>query len=606
MQTATTRQSEPGGKLRQFWVVVILIALVMFGIRNYQIYHGLPAVQMGDENSDLSTTARLLTGELPKAIDRYTRTVVSNLEAIGFVALYINNAIKTGNTSVNSFREQFFVNRSDFIWISRFIIVLVSMLAIIALADLVRRLTNPLGGIIAALLMCFWYFWDLHSIYAMPDTLIASAIALYCWSVIYLLQSGSQRAYILTGITLAFVWLTKLSAAPVSVAVVLAHAFLIWNEGGKTGFVRRFLFSRHLMLFVAAFIIGNVALNPWPFLRPGDLLYEIEYRFNYGYGSPDRSPGFLGTIGGIISRSESVVANYIGLPMTVLMVLGILYAFVRPKQGRIALLTGGVVIWLAIAVIKDHFYKPSFWLPVLPFVVVFASIGAVSVVEAARKWKRAGIVIALLIITGIIVGEGMITAKVAMIMRRDYTFTQAQHYIEQNWAKNARVLMGSNISYSVPIARNEASIDRARQLGVQELETWSWWLKQPPAARKYEYDIYGPELTRKINTFEDVIRLIRDEKIQYVVEVDYCAGGVPAEPDAESNSSLGFPPLNQEVKQNLRLVASYTPFADGSTDCVVEIYDRVTILRRNELNLFYRPGPIIRLYQVQLKDEAYF
>src|SRR5512139_3600708 len=86
---------------RQFWIIIGVILLAFLVLRVSQIGHGLPDVQMGDENSDLSTTARMLVGQLPKVIDRYTRTIISNVELIGFGAIYIDNLLKTGDGSAN-------------------------------------------------------------------------------------------------------------------------------------------------------------------------------------------------------------------------------------------------------------------------------------------------------------------------------------------------------------------------------------------------------------------------------------------------------------------------------------------------------------------------
>ena len=61
----------PAINSKWFWLTIIVIAVFMFGFRVVQINQGLPDVQISDENSDLSNTARLLTGQLPKRTLRY-------------------------------------------------------------------------------------------------------------------------------------------------------------------------------------------------------------------------------------------------------------------------------------------------------------------------------------------------------------------------------------------------------------------------------------------------------------------------------------------------------------------------------------------------------
>jgi hypothetical protein len=602
--TAAQSDSLTPTSITRFWVIVGLIALLAFGLRLSQIGHGLPDVQISDENSDLSTTARLLTGELPQPSVRYSRTIISNLELIGFAGIYVQHFFATGDPSFNSFRDLYLSERGRFTYVSRLLVVLVSVMALCFLADALRRAASLHAGILGALLTSVFYFWDLHSIYATPDSLVASAVVFFTWSAIYVLQHGTRRAYMLAGLALAFVMLTKLSALPIGVVLLLAHAYRAWNAGRAKGFVRRLVVSDRLFLAAAATAFGNIALNPVAFFRLNDLVYEITSLVGYGFSGNNAASGaqvssLLDRLGMIVQKTDTLVNYYVGLPLTACLIVGIALVFVQHRQTQSLILVAGLMLWLAIAsqVMYWFYSKPYYWMPAVPPIIMLCSIGLAWLLSFVRKRGPLPFAAACVLVAALIVNEASLTLNVASIMGREYTFAQAQQYIYRNWPRSSSILMGPNISWSVPLQRDEESILRARKLGAPGLQTWAWWLSQPSEARRFEYNIYGPEMESAIQTYADVRKLILDERIQYVIDVDQC-GGEDKRPDA--TSPLEFPPLNDEIRRGLRLVEVFSPFQEGQY-CSSPIYERTTIKGRPDVAHFYRPGAIVRLYEVDFE-----
>ena len=97
-----------------------------------------------------------------------------------------------------------------------------------------------------------------------------------------------------------------------------------------------------------------------------------------------------------------------------------------------------------------------------------------------------------------------------------------------------------------------------------------------------------------VNTNADIQRLIADHQLQYVIEIDTCVGN-GARPTA--TASQEFPPINAEIRQNLQLIKTFSPFVND-VYCPALIYDRTTLVNRDEVQYFVRPGPIVRLFQV--------
>ena len=580
--------------LRWFWLAIIAIAIFTFGFRTIQIGHGLPDVQISDENSDLSNAARLLTGQLPSPNLRYQRPVISNIELIGFAALYVLNAAKTGNTSFSAFQDLYYAQHGDFIFISRLLVVLISVLALLALADLIRRVTSPLGGIIAALLMCFYYLLNLHTLYAMPDSLSPSAIIFYLWTVNYVLQKGSRLSYVLTGLALAFVMLAKVSSLPIAITLLMAHGFRIWNEGKKEHFLQRFLFSDRLFLVAAAVVVGNLILNPEAFFNLNALMGEVSAFFRYA-GNTYRIPTDRGSPSSIYtSKFLTLVFRYMGVPLAVTVFGGIIAIIIRRAQPQILLLIAAITITLVLFLQTSLRFVESYWTSIFPFFIILASIGLISFIQYGQRKHRLLYYAALAIAGVILFNEAWLTWHVAKAMSNQDTFLQAQAYIKENWPRGSAVLMGPNIAYSVPIQRNEESIQRARKMGAPELQVWSWWLRQPAEKRRYEYNIYGPEFQQVINTYQDTANLIAEKGIQYIILVDYCGGEI--RPD--STSPEEFPALDDNFLHQLQLVKVFSPFSDeDNATCYASIYDRISLLNRDEVWWFQRPGPIVKLYQ---------
>lgn len=577
-----------------FWIIIIAIAVFTFGFRTVQIRQGLPDVQIADENSDLSNAARLLTGQLPNRLLRYQRPIMSNIEILGFGALYIVNTVKTGNTSFSAFQDLYYAQHSDFVFTSRLLVVLISIAALIALADLIRRVTSPFGGIIAALLMCFYYLLDLHTLYAMPDSLSPSAVIFYLWTANYVLQKGSRFSYALTGIALAFVMLAKLSSLPIAITLLLAHGFRVWNEGKKERFVQRFLFSDRLLIFASFVIIGNIALNPEAFIHPDDLMAEANGFFRYAGSTYTNRITPEAAFNIYRVKINILIFRFMGIPLALTILAGTVAIALRRTQGMLLLLVAAIAIALELILQTSERFIVSYWTPLLPFFIVLGSIGMISVVEFGQRQHRVVGYAALAVSGLIILNEAWVTLHTARVMTNENTFLQAEAYIQQNVPPDSSILMGPNIAFSVPIQRNEESIQRARKLGAPELQVWSWWLRQPESQRRYEYNIYGPEFQSQINSFQDVTDLIVKNNIQYVIQVDYCGGEIRV----ETESPQEFPPINADIQRNLRLVKVFSPFGAGdSAECTTSIYERTSLLYRDNIWWFQRSGPIVKLYR---------
>lgn len=582
----------------RFWLTILIIAAVLFVSRVLQIGHGLPDVQITDETSDISTTARLLQGELPPTTMRYSRTIISNYELIGYAGIYVVNALRTGNFSPASLKELYFAHREIFVYVSRLLVVLLTVLTLFVLADLMRRTISPSAGIFAALLMTTFYFWDIHSILAVPDALIPCALILLLWSSIAILEKGTRWSYLLAGVMLAFVVLAKISAALAVISIMLAHLFRVYNTRAAGQFWKSLLWTDRILLSVAAFIVGNLVMNPFGFIHPADLVTEIGALAGFGFGrTTGAGPGILSDpISAIASRTSVFLVSYLGIVLAVLMVAGIVVAVLQHKQGQVILVGVGILVWLVISSQTGIFFegRPYYWMPVVPFAIILAAIALAFLLDQAHTKNRYWYYAAITMTAAVILNEAVVTLKVIELTLQPTTFEQAQAFIYATMPRDTAIVMNNPDAWSVPLERNAQSIERAEAAGAPVLQRWSWWLQQPSQNRSYEYDIYGPEMRHMFHSVEDFRRFLIDQHIPYVIETELCTG-TENRPDADS--PLEFPPLDQTFRRQARLVKIFSPFGDG-VECQRPIYDRTTITTRDDVGYLTRLGFMLRVYAV--------
>lgn len=574
----------------RFWLPLLLIVCAAFAIRLWGIQQGLPNIQWTDENSDLSTALRLLNGELPARHVRYHRSLIAyvNLGAVG--GLFATDFLTGQVSNVDEFRSLYFSDRALYTYATRFVMALLTSFSV-AFIGLAGRYINQNVGLLAAALLFGNGLYAIHSLYALPDTLIGFSIALYLWMTLRAWRFGRDRDYLWLGISFALVMLSKLSASPVIVGVVVTQFVMNWQHRNGDGFsvLRATVFTRKWLWLLLGIVIGNIVFNPIAFLYPADLVWEIRNLNNHAYGASFS----------MFEHIQIIVTHIVGIiPLTwrwafIATLLGIIEVFRRRLTPHWSILIVFIVITLTIASVTTNFYKVSYW---IPWVVCMALLGGIGL-DALSKWVAAGRLswIGWGVVALILFAET--SFMISIVARKTATDTRqlALDYIQSNIDGGSSIMVGDVISYSVPLQRDEASINQAIELGASTLAVWEWWLSLPTETRPTPaYRIFGPEWQQTIDSFEELSALIDQEQIQYVVDDDYCGGGAKR-PD--SDSAIEFPALSDQMRSEWELVATFSPFP--TDDCISSIEWRLglAIDDINALNQQVRPGPIIRIYR---------
>lgn len=579
------------GKPRLFWALLWCIMLIAFGLRLITIDHGLPGLQVGDENSDLSTALRLTEGELPERHVRYHRSLIAYVDGAAVAGL-LGIDILTGNVrSVVQFRDLYFSDHDRFAWFTRLMMALLTTLAVL-FVGLAGHTIHPRIGLLAALVLATNGFFLINSVFALPDGLVTFSAAFFIWMVMCVWKSRRKRDYFGAGIGLALVMLSKFSAVFIAAGLIIAHVGIVWDEVGSLGcwrFLQRLVLHPGVLWASFGLVVGSLLLNPLGFIYPDDLRYEINRLFGYAYSPYESS--LTGQLKIIWVQIKDMIlyawrwmvpASFLGLAAAHRWKHSIPYWVVVASFLALSIMIGRVI---------SINYKVFFWTSWLIPMALLSGIGIDWLIGLSDQRLRRVFLVG--VATILFVLEGLFTLRIIDIFERTDTRLQAKQYIEEQIAPGTPILIGSPIAYSVPLLRNETSITRATQLGAAKLESWQWWLDQSPEQRPGPaYDLYGPEFQGTMVGYEALQEMIADNAIQYVIDTEYCYG--PKDPT--SQAAIDFPVISDEQRNQWELVRIFSPF--GGNECLGKIDDRTGLAHARFLDRQQRTGPIVRIYRV--------
>lgn len=577
---------------RLYWVLLCSIMLIAFVLRLITIDHGLPGLQVGDENSDLSTALRLTEGELPERHVRYHRSLIAYVDGAAIAGLFGSEILAGDVRSVAEFRNLYFSDYDRFAWFTRLMMAALTTLAVL-FVGLAGRTIHPRIGLLAALVLAVNGFFLINSVFALPDGLVTFSAGFFIWMVMRVWKSRRERDYFGAGFGLALVMLSKFSALYIAAGLVIAHVGIVWDEAGsfwRWRFLKRLVLHPGVLWASLGLVVGNLLLNPLGFIYPNDLRYEINRLFGYAYSPYESSlAGQLKIIWAQIKDMTfhawrwMVPASLLGLAAARRWKHSVPYWIV---------VASFLVLLIMIGRVISVNYKVFFWTSWLIPMALLSGIGIDWLIGLSnrRLWRAflVGVVTILFVL------EGLFTFNIVDIFEHTDTRLQAKQYIEKQIPPGTPILIGSPLAYSVPLLRDETSITRAMQLGAAKLESWQWWLDQSPDQRPSPaYDLHGPEFRKTTVGYEALQEMIADNAIQYVIDTEYCWG--PKKP--ASQATIDFPVISDEQRSQWELVRVFSPF--GSDECLGRIDDRTGLTHARLLTRQQRTGPIVRIYRVR-------
>jgi hypothetical protein len=581
---------------RRFFQIVLLIMVFASFTRLLMINHHDTLV-VEDEGGDLSFAVRLVEGNPPNLNTLYHRTFIIYHDAFA-VGIYAGIKFLTGQVqSVSDFQNEYFANRQAFVIATRLWIGFLTVCAV-GLVALIGRYFSLTIGIFSALVLALHTFVTYNSVYALPDALIIFAVALNLWLAMRVYHYRRTRDYVLWGLFFVWVMITKLIAAPIAIALVIAHTAIAYETARNQTtqpwrvFLRVWIFNKNVGITALMLIVGHVLFNPFLVLYPDAMMRDLG-KISGMFGRQGSAPTLELYVRGWIEAFAQLITLIWRwwLPMTL---LGVGMAWTYRRSVPYWMLFS---VWLLQGLYLLHnmtnsYSQVYYWTSWVISLSVVTGIGLASVWQWAQMggWWRVGYVA----IAGVLLAEGAMLASYIQLVRQPTTQDLARAFIHANIPADAKMIAGDGLTYTVPLQRNNTSIDRATAMRGNALNIWAWYQGLSPQDRPAPaYDLYGPEIQSQIETLDELQRLIQSENITYYITMEYCRGFTYS-PDSES--ALDFPPNSPLAVSGYEPLAVFSPFA--SNTCENEIATRTGLSFPPTVFAQHHAGPIIIIYQI--------
>lgn len=576
----------------------ILIGLTVFAFitRLVSIDHQLPYQIISDEGSDLTTSVRLLQGQLPAPFLRYHRLLIAYNNLIPIGGVFVVNVIDGDVRSIADFENLYFASRSEFIYATRLWMAVLSSAAVfftgLAGSHISRR-----AGLLAALILTLNGYFFHTSLFALPDALGTCMTGFAVWGIIRVWKYRRTVDYVVMSILLALVMLAKLQAAIIGAGFLVAHAYVSYDnvDGDWKRLPFQYFLDKNFWIAAIAGIAGNIIFNPVAFFFFGDFMNEIRRTLNSFFGNVTPPLDYrLDIYKQEIINVVLIISRWITIPVIIAFVA--LWHHRKKAPYAIIAVMMLALTWLILnsrVSYLSHFY---YWNPVLILIALMGATGSDFLINRIQVINHKYASVVFIGVASLIVGlEGTFFYRLFGIMNAESTQELAREWVIEHIPAETSILMGDTIIYSVPLNRNETSIHNAHELENSNILQWNWLLEQPPENRPAPaYHIYGSEYAEIVDSYDDLTALIAREQIEYAIFVDYRC--FDEDEDPTNNSAEAFPPRSDALVENWELVFTASSYASG--DCVAAIHPRTKLSFSRAIYQQVRMGPYIEIYRI--------
>jgi 4-amino-4-deoxy-L-arabinose transferase-like glycosyltransferase len=276
------------------------------------------------------------------------------------------------------------------------------------------------------------HVWESHI--AVTDVMMTFWISVTLLASLRVLRTGSERAFLLAGISLGLAAGSKYTALLAVVPIVMAA----WLSGRGIGSS-----IRGLMLAAAAAFLFCLLVTPYSFLRFPDTLSAIQYEYQHTHGF---QPGFsMPAVGPQYYKYlYQVVAAWpfsLGFALYASVVAGVTWS-IFARDRRLAILLSFAAVFFAVTG-SWRFTPLRYYLPILVVGVLCAALWQGAWLASAAGWRRAT---ARVIILVTLAYTGLFTLQTTARFKND-TRIQAGNWIGQHIQGDSRLMMIGSRSY---------------------------------------------------------------------------------------------------------------------------------------------------------------
>lgn len=312
---------------------IIVMVTVALGLRLWGIGHGLPQ-RFQDENNYVVSALKIAGGDVKIGFPANSPNLHQGLLILGYGGLFIAGTATGAYESLQEFADSYQIDPSPFYLIGRLESVLFSVLSVIVLWFVARRLYGLPGAWVAAFILAITYNDVRHAHLVEPYTLISFVVILSVCASLLFIDTHKVRYLALTAWLAGIAVSQRLSFAPLLFVPFIAYLIYL-----RSGHPRQIIMVS--LLTSVATVLGIVTGYPGLLINFDQFIFVM------------REIGGYAMRGGL--DGAELTAGWQYYPSLLVQTLGWLY---------LATVAGGLII-----AVKERRQE---WLPVLAFPVLYS------------------------------------------------------------------------------------------------------------------------------------------------------------------------------------------------------------------------------------------
>jgi hypothetical protein len=404
--------------------LLALIGIIAGGLalRLYGLEHGLPFIYHSDESQHFTRYT------LPMFLGEYNTGYFQNPATFTYLVYFAlrlrgyDDFFETG--------QEYFADPSDIYETARLVAVVLSLLGVVSVYAVGRRLWGAFEGIVAAAVLAFAFLPVAYSRYAVTDVGVLFAIALTAYAMLKVYEDGRRRYHLIAGLglglTVAFKFTAGLILVPIMVAIVL----------------RALQGQRKLPeLAIGTAIVAGVSVlvffvtNPYFVLDLDEAFDELRsQRFSASeekLGQGEENPfGFY-----LSSLTWGLGWGAIGAAL-----VGVVCEFRRNRTRAILLALFPLVLFLYLGSDAERYFAR--WLmPAYPIVALFVGVAVASVARSVSKRGAVRVAVVGLLIALIMAQPIVASVRSGGVMRKADTRELTRNYMLEELPSGTKIVV---------------------------------------------------------------------------------------------------------------------------------------------------------------------
>lgn len=372
---------------RRSFLLFIFILGLGFGLRICGLNWGLSttkyfhfAAYHPDESETIKAIATLNPVKFDFKVDNYL--IIRGTFQLYLTAAWIKIASVFGLVNINSSFNYYKKNPAELVKLyitGRSLSIFFGLLTIILVFFAAKLYYSSLfAGMTAAFLMAITPLHVIWSKYIGTDSILTFQALLMLYFSFYILKNADKKIYIFAGIVMGLAGATKYSILPLMFIPVVAHYLS----------TEKFL-NKKLLLYLIFVPVGFIIGNPCSILYPRYFYDAMKYSSQILVTlDPVKNPlDSFGPQNTLIFYLITAPKYSFGIPLSLLFLCGIIFAFIKRQKIDILILCWLVIFYLFIS-LSSPWQSMRWQLPYVPLLCILSARFIFSVFQYPNKYLK--------------------------------------------------------------------------------------------------------------------------------------------------------------------------------------------------------------------------